>query len=198
MGGAGGREAVELAFTYTEDEYIDAARFFYTRGADTGFMLYLGLAVLACALLFAWLGGDPYLAGLALFVGAALLAWRRYAHSTLPRMHFRRNPKFREPYELTFADGGILFRSRGMESRLEWGFYAKALETPDYFFLVYGKDMFSLIPKRVLRDRRQEAALREMMRRKLVGGVETFGLPAGEAIEAARDYAPPPEPPDWR
>ena len=195
MSGAEGRGPVRLAFTYTEDEYIEAARYFFTGGDEAKFRLYVALGFIACALFFAWLAGGPYIwavvsLGALLAVGAG---W--YTRSLLPRMHFRRNPKFREPYDLTFAEEGILFRSLGMETRLEWGFYSKAIETPDFFFLVYGKDMFSLVPKRAFRDRREESGLREMMRRKLAGGVEARGLPAGGA---PAEYVPPGEPPDWR
>jgi YcxB-like protein len=195
--GAETQGAVELSFTYTEDEYIAAARLFYSRGYDSKFHLHLGLGLLACALLFAWLGGDVYIAGLALLAGCLLIAWRHYVNSTLPRMHFRRNPKFRQPYELSFADDGILFRSTDMESRVAWDFYTSVWETKDFYFLVYGKDMFSLVPKRVFRGPRQEAAFRELLGRKLDFGAAR--LPAAADSQAPeRAYVPPAEPPDWR
>jgi hypothetical protein len=198
MGGGETPGAVQLSFTYTEDEYISAARFFFSRAHDAKFRFYLFLGFLAGALLIAWLSGDVYVAATILIPVLLVLARYWYAYSTLPRSYFRRNPKFRDPYELTFSDGGIVFRSKGVESRLEWGFYTKVLETPEHFFLVYGKDMFSLIPKRAFRDPRQESVFREMLRRKLGAGVETAGLPAAESRSIEREYVPPREPPDWR
>jgi hypothetical protein len=198
MGGTGTSGAVELSFTYTEDEYVSAARLFFSRGTEPKFRFYLGLGFFACALLMVWLAGDVYVAAAVLIPGLLVLARYWYVYSVLPRSYFRGNPKFSERYELTFSDEGIHFRSKGVESRFGWDFYTKVLETPEYFFLVYGTDVFSLIPKRVFRDRREESALREMLRRKLGAKVETYGLPAAESRDIEREYVPPREPPDWR
>lgn len=191
-------EPLRLSFTYTEDEYIKGARLFFERGGDLKFRLYLGLGFFACALFIAWLADELFVTAAVVLPTLLVVARYWYVYSVLPRSYFRSNPKFRDPYELTFSDEGILFRSNGVESRLAWDFYLKALETPEYFFLVYGKDMFSLIPKRVLRDRRQESALRELMRRKFGAKLEAEGLPEAEAREIEREYEPPVEPPDWR
>jgi hypothetical protein len=198
MGGAGGPGAVELSFKYTEEEYTSAARAFYLRTPHTKFHFYLGAAVLVCSLLFAALAGDPYLGATLFVIGLVVMAWRYYAEYALPRLHFRRNPKFRDAYELRFGEEGILFRSKGMESRLEWGFYSKVWETPDFYYLVYGRDMFSLIPKRAFRGGRQEAAFRDLLRRKIDPEVGTGGLPGGQPRGLGGEYVPPPEPPDWR
>ena len=199
MGVGEAREgALRISFTYTEDEYISAARFYFGRGRDLKFLLYLWLGFFACALLVAWLAFSAYVLAAVLLPGLLLAARYWYGFSAQPRSHFRNNPKFREPYELTLSDEGLLFRSAGVESRLAWDFYTSVLETPEHFFLVYGKDMYSLLPKRALRDRRQESALRELLRRKFGAKVETSGLPeaGGRALE--REYEPPVEPPDWR
>jgi hypothetical protein len=194
--GAETREPVELAFTYTEDEYTEAARLFFSRAYDPKFQLYLGLAVLAGALLIGWLAGDVYVTGSVLVVGLLVLARRWYVDSMLPRSYFRNNPKFRDPYRLTFSDDGVVFRSKGVESKIGWDFYTGVWETEEFYFLVYGKDLFSLIPKRVFRGRRQEAAFRELLRRGL-GGAPGGSRPL-ELNEAADEYLPPLEPPDWR
>jgi hypothetical protein len=194
--GAETRGPVELSFTYTEDEYVEAARLFFSRAYDAKFQLYLGLVVLAGGLFIGWLAGDVYITGLVLFVGLLLLARRRYVNSTLPRSYFRSNPKFRDPYQLTFSDEGIVFRSKDVESRLGWDFYTGVWETGDFYFLVYGKDLFSLIPKRVFRGVRQEAAFRELLRRKLAPA--PGGLTSPESRELEGEYVPPAEPPDWR
>lgn len=188
------RGAVELAFRYTEDEYVEGARLFFSRAYEVKFQLYLGLGVFACGLLVAWLAGDVYVGGAVLFAGLLVLAHRLYVNSVLPRMYFRRNPKFSDPYRLTFSEDGIAFSSKGVESRFGWDFYTGVWETADFYFLVYGKDLFSLLPKRVFRGPRQEAAFRDLLRRKL----ESAAGAAGELGPRADDYEPPAEPPDWR
>jgi hypothetical protein len=191
-------KALQLSFTYTEDEYVSAARFFFTRESEPKFRLYLGLGFFACVLLIVWLADDVYVTASVLIPGLLVLARYWYVYWALPRSYFRSNPKFRDPYELTFSDEGVLFRSKGVESRLAWDFYTNVLETPEHFFLVYGKDMFSLLPKRVLRERRQESALRELLRHKFGEKMQTHGLPEAPAHAVEREYVPPREPPDWR
>jgi hypothetical protein len=190
------RGTVELSFKYTEEEYTEAARLFFSRVYDAGFQFYLGLVVMAGALVVGWLAGDFYIMGSALFVGLLVLARGRYMNSVLPRSYFRRNPKFLEPYQLTFSDDGLVFRSKGVESRIGWDYYTGVWETKDFYFLVYGKDLFSLIPKRVFRGPRQEAAFRELLRRKLPASAG--GSRALEPGPRADEYVPPVEPPDWR
>ena len=197
VGDAPGRP-LQLSFAYTEDEYVSAARFFFARGRDLKFRLYLSLGFFACALFIAWLAFDVYVLAAVLLPVLIMAARYWYSYSALPRSYFRNNPKFREPYELTFSDEGVLFRSAGVESRLAWDFYTSVLETPEHFFLVYGKDMFSLLPKRALRGPRQESALRELLRRKFGARMKTDGLPEVETRAVEREYVPPAEPPDWR
>lgn len=186
--------AVELAFTYTEDEYTEAARAFYARASDPKFAFYLGVGVVLAGLLLSWVAGDPYFGGAMLFAVLIVLARWLYGRWAM-RSLFRRNPKFRDEYRLTFSDEGIIFRSKSVESRLGWEFYTGLWETPDFYYLIYGEDMFSLIPKRAFRTPLREAAFRELLRRKLE---PKTGAPPPELKSRADEYVPPAEPPDWR
>jgi hypothetical protein len=132
------------------------------------------------------------------FAGLMMLIFSYYAHFVTPRLHYKRNPKFREQYNLQFSDDGIWFRSKGLESRLDWGFYSKVWETPRFYFLIYGKDMFTLIPKRAFSSEEQEAAFRSMLKRKISPNIETYNLPSPKVNELEERYEPPPIPPDWR
>ena len=195
MSSAEGQGTVELAFTYTEEEYTSAARDFYARSPHATFNFLIGVGVLAASVLFAALAADPYLGGLLFMIGFVGVAWRYYALYALPRAQFRRNPKFSDPYHLTFSEEGVVFRSNGIESRAEWGYYSGVRETPDCYFLVYGQDMFSLVPKRAFSGRRQEAAFRELLRRKLAPAQGRLSRPE---LDPVGEYVPPAEPPDWR
>jgi hypothetical protein len=200
MGGDAREGAVELSFTYTEEEYTSAARSFYRRTTDTKFTWYLGFGVFVAAMLIVALAGDPYLGGFLLGAGLFGLAARYYTERVQPGRLFRSNPKFREEYRLTFSEEGVHFRSKGVESKLAWDFYSKVWETRDFYFLVYDVEMFSLVPKRVFRGPSQEFAFRELLRRKLGHGAEAAAaVPpgvAGRRLEG--EYVPPAEPPDWR
>jgi hypothetical protein len=196
MSGAGAQGPVEVTFAYTEDEYISAARLFSTRRRHPGFERALALGFAAAVALLLALAGDPFVA--CVVVGSLLLsaAAGYYGERVRPRRAFRRDPKFRDPYSVRFAEEGIGVRSKDFEARFDWDYYPKVVETPDFLYFVYADEMFFLVPKRALRERGQEAALGEMLRRKLGAKVERHGLPEARAREA--EYVPPREPPDWR
>ena len=84
MGGGEAQEPVRLSFTYTEDEYVSAARFFFSRESETMFRRYLSLGFFAFALFIAWLADDFYVTTAVLFSGLIVLARYWYVYSTLP------------------------------------------------------------------------------------------------------------------
>jgi hypothetical protein len=196
MGGAQG--PIEIDISYTEEEYVSAARLFpYTRRRDLKFERGLMLVFLWALVLIFWLAGDPYLGGIMATLIIPSLAYRYYAERVRPRKSFRGDPKFRDTYAVTFAEEGIGVRTNDLAARFGWDYYQEVVETPDFFFFVYAEEFFFLVPKRALRPG-QEATLGELLRRKLGAKMKTHGLPEAEARAVEREYVPPPEPPDWR
>ena len=196
-GGGGERRPVGISFTYTEDEYVRAARIFYERTYRTRLNMWLGAALALLGAAGIVLAGDFALLTLGCFVmGAVLLSLGYVGRHVTPRRIYRANPKFRDRYELEFSDRGIHFRSKGADTRLEWDFYSKVWETEEFYLLVYGKDMFSVIPKRAFGDASQEESFRALLRAKL--GAPTAPGELKEATDAEAEYVPPAQPPDWR
>lgn len=190
------RRPIELAFSYTEDEYLSASRLFSTRKRDPKFERILGGVFVAVLALIFVLAGDPYFGGFMVAFMLASLAVGYLARRLRPRNALRRDPKFREPFRVSLAEEGIRISSTDSEAVYGWQYFPKLVETPAFLFFVYADEMYFLVPKRGLLDPRQEPALGELLRRKFAGRVETYGLP--EAPGPEREYVPPPEPPDWR
>ena len=191
-------ETINLTYKYTESEYVSAARFFYTRTLHTKLNLFISVIAIFSGLVGVLLAGDSLLWSLLMFAGFLVLFFSYYAHFVTPRLHYQRNPKLREQYHLQFSEDGLVFRSKELESRLEWSFYSKVWETPQFYFLLYGKDMFTLIPKRVFSSREQEASFRSMLKRKIDPSIETYNFTDKKVNELEEEYVPPRSPPDWR
>jgi hypothetical protein len=79
------------------------------------------------------------------------------------RIWFRRNPKFREEYCLTFTRDCIHFQTASIDSTLQWTYYERVIESPTLFLLMYGKGLYTLIPKRCFPSEEQQSALRAML-----------------------------------
>jgi YcxB-like protein len=79
------------------------------------------------------------------------------------RIEFRRNPKFREKYHLTFSRENIHFKTASLDSILQWTHYERVIESPDLFLLMYGKGLYTLIPKRCFNSNEEMNAFRTLL-----------------------------------
>ena len=193
-------QTIKLEFTYTEAEYLAAARLLTFRDAEALFRIILFSVFLmgATSILVGLFTDYPWWAAC---IGTALLLAAIYYNALVQqtRKYFRGDPKFRDHYELTFSADGITAKTAQLEAKLAWGLYTKALEGANIYVLVYGKDirMMTLIPKRVFRDSIQEDAFRELIVQHITNGKSSLKLKA-KGI-SAEEYKPSGlNPPDWR
>jgi len=191
-------EPITLTFTHSEKEFVAATRLFYARVYHTRFRMVISSIVLCLGLILILLDQAFILGSVAAVGGFILLVLNFFAHFVTSREYFQRNAKFREQYNLRFSEEGLLFRSKDLESKLEWRFYSNVWETPRFYFLRYDKDLFTLIPKRVFISKTQESAFRDLLKRKISANFETQGYLEGESGALQGEYSPPQSPPDWR
>jgi len=78
-------------------------------------------------------------------------------------IEFRTNPKFQEEYQLTLSSENLHFRTTTIDSTLKWTMYTDFLETSKAFILVYGKRMYTIIPKRALDNDTKIHEIRELL-----------------------------------
>ncbi len=76
---------------------------------------------------------------------------------------FRSNPKFREEYQLTLTPESLHFKTATIDSVLQWTHYSNFFETRRAFILVYGKRMYTVIPKRALDSEAQLLEMRQLL-----------------------------------
>ncbi|MGI8788109.1 MAG: YcxB family protein [Pyrinomonadaceae bacterium] len=89
------------------------------------------------------------------------------AYFVAPHLRFRREPKLHDEYFLKFSEDGIVFKTADIDSNLQWSLYDKVWETEKFYFLFYGRNTFTLIPKRAFESREQKAVFKSMLRRKI-------------------------------
>jgi hypothetical protein len=83
------------------------------------------------------------------------------------RIWFRRNPKFREEYCLTFSRESIHFKTAAIDSTLQWSHYERVMESSMLFLLMYGKGLYTLIPKRCFHSDDELNAFRVLLKEKI-------------------------------
>ena len=153
---------IHLSFRYVERDYVCAllahheARFRLSANIGAAVML-AGIGV--CY----WLSPNPFwfrLISIIMMIGFTLILVA--VLSVIPRLAFRRQPKYRDEYSITFSPEGIHVRSSHIGSRLPWRMYSKVLIDADSY-LIYHGSQFTMIPKRVFPDDEQQKVFEELL-----------------------------------
>lgn len=85
------------------------------------------------------------------------------AFAIIPTIAFRRQPKVRDDYSLSFSPQGIHFQTAHVDSDLKWSMYTSALVDAHSFILYYGSQQFTVIPKRVFQDVSQRQTFEKLL-----------------------------------
>lgn len=194
-------QPVQLRFTYTEAEYLNASRLLVLRHTN----IVLRLAVMF-VLLYA--GGiclalllPEYIfpiSMIALMIPVFVTTVFYKALVDMPKKYFRRNDNVREEFLLTFSDDGVWLRTSRIDSKMAWSLYTRVLENSSMYVVVYGKDarMMTAVPKRVFKSAQEEVEFRNLLRLHVDDRLPL----TNPSIEARTpEYVPSgSQPPDWR
>ncbi|SFS77289.1 YcxB family protein [Paenibacillus sp. BC26] len=85
----------------------------------------------------------------------------------VPRIVFKRQPKFKEEYVLSFNEENIIFNAGDINSTISWDFYKEIKESKEFIFLKYGKELHTIIPKRVFRNKEELNEFKTLIKSKI-------------------------------
>ena len=109
---------INLSFRYAESDYVRALRAHYASYLRLRLDIVVTL-VLAGIGVYLWRSPNLHWFGLVCVVVSAGFALLLIAAFTvIPALAFRREPKFRDDYSLTFSSEGIHFRTAHVDSHL--------------------------------------------------------------------------------
>jgi len=151
--------AINLIFRYSETDHVRAMRAHYAEHLR----LWLDIsAIVVVGMVSIWLWpsfSSKVFLGVSVFFVLVLFA----AFVVIPPLVFRREPKFRDEYSLTFSPDGIHFHTAHIDSNLAWKLYSRALVDAHSYLLYYGSRTFTVIPKRVFQNTEQQAAFDQLL-----------------------------------
>ena len=154
---------VKLSFRYLEIDYVRALRAHYASRLRLRLDIVVAI-VLAGAGAYLWRSPDLHWLGVGCVLVAAFFTLMLVAAFTVvPRIAFRREPKFRDDYALTFSPDGIHFRTAHIDSQLQWSMYSRALVDAHSYVLYYGSRQFTVVPKRVFQNAEDQQAFEQML-----------------------------------
>jgi hypothetical protein len=158
---------IDLNFNYSRQDCVRAWRRHFREKLNLP--LDLAVVILLAALgLFQWYAnglGVVVLVLLGLSTALALIV--ALALFVIPQLAYQRNDKLKQAYHLQFSEDAICFKTRSVDSRLEWGLYSRLLIDCHSYLLYYGKDVFSIVPKRVIPDADVRQSFERLLERKL-------------------------------
>ncbi len=154
---------IQLTFRYSENDYARAFRAHHASSLHL-WKDAIFVALATAAGVYVWKEMHLRWQG-ALFIAAAtLLVMARVMLAFItPRWAFRREPKFRDEYSMLFSPEGIHFRTKHIDSRLEWKMYTRVLETDHSYLLYYGPSQFTVIPKRIFESDERRLEFEKML-----------------------------------
>ena len=154
---------VNISFRYLESDYARALRAHYASRLRLRLDIVVAI-VLASIGTYLWRSPGLHWLGVGcVLVGALFALMLVAAFTVIPRIAFRREPKFRDDYALTFSPDGIHFRTAHIDSQLQWSMYSRALVDSHSYVLYYGSRQFTVIPKRVFQNAEDLQAFEQLL-----------------------------------
>jgi YcxB-like protein len=154
---------VHLSFRYLERDYVRALRAHYSSRLRLRLDVAVAIGVAGVGV-YLWQSAATHWLGVACVSVAILFALMLVAAFTvIPPLAFRREPKFRDDYSVTFSPEGIHFRTAHIDSQLQWSLYSRALVDGHSYVLYYGSHQFTVIPKRVFESSNQQQAFERLL-----------------------------------
>jgi hypothetical protein len=89
---------------------------------------------------------------------AVALSWLMF------KRYRRQHP---HPYQLVFDDSNIVMQTQDASAAYNWSFYQAAVEGKTVFILIYGKSLYSIIPKASFQDEAEIEVLRRLLKNNL-------------------------------
>lgn len=157
------QEPVPISFRYTKDEYLRAVRFHYYRTLRVKLDLVVAALCGVAGLYVLLTEGLSWVSLGGIFACSVLLLIMFIALVIVPHQVYRGSDKLKQDYDITFSEDGIQFKTPGIDSRLDWDIYDYWIEGPEFFILYYGKDLFSVIPKRAFESDAERRRFTELL-----------------------------------
>ena len=194
-------QPIQLKFTHTEAEYLGATRLLLF-GQKVLLIRTAAFLVLVVAgiLMLSLLGDFAFPLWASLLLGVVMAGGFAYMGLVdAPRRFFRKDPKMRDEFLLTFSEEGVAVKTAQIDSKLAWSLYKGVQENKSVYVLVYNdpaRMSMTLVPKRAFRDPSEELEFRRLVQREVDQSLALTNESLGDHAYA---YVPSKSgPPDWR
>ena len=154
---------ININFKYTEKEYVNAVKWYYMNSSRIIFDFIVAVIIIIIGSFLQFNNPKSVSNVFIMAAGVLFLLILVYAIYINPKRIFRSEPKFKYEYHLIFSNDGIEFKTEHINSNLQWNHYVKFSETKEFYYLIYGTFMFTIIPKRAFENKSNEEEFKKLL-----------------------------------
>ena len=155
--------SININFKYTEKEYANAVKLYYMKSSRIVFDFIIAVTLIIIGSLLQFNNPKSVINIFIVVAGVLFLLILIYAIYINPKRIFRSEPKFKYEYFLSFSNDGVIFKTEHINSNLQWNHYVKFSESKEFYYLVYGRFMFTIIPKRAFENKSIEEEFKKLL-----------------------------------
>jgi len=154
---------IDINFKYTEKEYASAVKWYYMKSYRIVFDFIVAIILIIIGSFLQFSNPKSVINMFIVVTGVLFLLILIFAIYINPKRIFRSEPKFKDEYFLSFSNEGIAFKTEHINSNLQWNHYVKFSESKEFYYLVYGRFMFTIIPKRAFVNKSNEEEFKKLL-----------------------------------
>ena len=166
---------ISFHFTPNKDDYIKAFRAYYFDNPYIWPVIAFLAILLPCAVVSMFMGDTvegAYFKWLPISAFVFIAVWLLLTLVIFPNnvgTNVEKNERLSSPVEYEVNDDQILIKTHFAESKMDWGTFARVIESKEHFLLVQSasKNMFHIIPKRAFSSPEDEKAFRDLLASKI-------------------------------
>lgn len=161
-------KTVQLIFQYTQSEYVRAVRqYLIASKMIRKFDIVLAPLLLLYSIGYVFISDFSIFSiiiALIVLIGTVLGS---FLYFFMPIAKFKQTSKYHAEYTMIFSQNAIKWKTQNTESQLKWNIYSELWESNDFYFLIQGPRMYTLIPKRVFASQEEKQIFEEIVLAKL-------------------------------
>jgi hypothetical protein len=146
-------DKVTVSFQYDKKEYINAFRMylFKSKIIRKFDLVITGVMSVFEIILLIFNGISVYSIVLGSILGFYIILFA-LLYFLQPSSVYKRSPKLKQAYTLTFSKDQINFKTSGIASSLNWNTFNKIWNCHDFYYLIQAKSIYTIVPKRAFRN----------------------------------------------
>lgn len=158
---------IGVRFKYMEKEYKDAIKWYYLKSKTIKFDFLAGIVLILAGTFLLSVDKKSIMGIASLGGGIGFIAMLINGIMINPGKQFKKIDKLQQEYYLNFGENRIMFITDNKNSTISWKHYARYKENDQFFYLIYGKLLFTIVPKKGFKSKEDEQKFRNLVATKL-------------------------------